>query len=196
MHQVVESKDPPDLELLRAALAGCDVSAAQLERRHAKYLLRIVRRHAPSLSPELRGDVVQEAWLALFRKASIPQKLQAIPFRVFMVGLIRDGIKVVRTNNRPPGVPSRPGRIEAKASNGGNIDRIGERGVKDPVDPASPDLDLVLDIERLADRADRQVRDAIRLMAELQLSVAEAAMVVGISRQTLSRRLSLLTRAA
>ena len=169
-------------------------AAAETFNRTLPWLRRLARRHAPSLPTDLHDEIVHETWQLVFARGSEAFLASEVDADRYLAMVLRNAVEVVRTSYRPAGTKSRGapavhGAVEFS-------DGVENWASKIWFQVEQAEVDLRLDLERAAASLGGQVASALALMVNEGLSVTDAAAGVGMSRQTLSRRLISLRRAA
>lgn len=195
----------PQVELsesarLAFALTGDPSARHWAYGRYRGLLVIMARDFGPDLvSMNLREDILQETWLLFYQRANWTRMTGVSP-EAYLRGLVRDAVKSLRAQYRPSGARSRPEykSIQSEAKYYGNLT------VELDVD-AIPDLDRAEQEEKALDgrldltlrlaRAESQVQDAASRMRRGE-NLCAAAVAVGMTRQTLTRKLRSLASAA
>jgi DNA-directed RNA polymerase specialized sigma24 family protein len=181
---------------LLAAITGSAATASKIYRRVFPRLRRLARRHAPSLPPDLHDEIVQETWLLVVRRGAEVFVDAGATADVYLAMVLRNAVEVVKANNRPAGTPSRPTPTKTAAvavdldngvENGASMAQFRSERIE---------TEIRLDIALFAAKAEPQVARALALMLDDGLPISSAASGVGMSRQTLYRRLIGLRQAA
>lgn len=189
-------QSPIATAILLAALEGDARAAKEAYERSLRLLTVLARRHAPWLSPDLHLEIVQETWQLFFaRRDTALLSSGDVNGAAYLNTLLRNAVEAVKSKDRPPGTRSRrtgaeretfvelaPGLENDESNRRFAIEQRGQQ--------------IRLDIERLMLDADEPVRAAVFLMLESGVTLSNAASLVGMSRQTLGRRLQRLRLAA
>jgi DNA-directed RNA polymerase specialized sigma24 family protein len=204
-------------------LQGDPMAARVVVETLGSLLRRWTRRAAPRLSRDLVDDVVQETWLIALRRGEARFRAAGCEVVPYLFGLFRNAIQSVRAAYRQAGTRSRhqgeirdrqvPRRLhhpivgiepwesddEIEAHDwveGRAVSRAELELIRDAAARIERRQDAMIDLSLLAGRSGPAVRDAIHLLCEEQITTGEAALRVGLTRQTLGRRLRELAPAA
>jgi len=193
-----------DEQLLTAALTGDSAAWTLLVERFRRYLNAIVRRRAWDLPRDLRAEIIIEIWTAAFLRGAAAFDPRTTPPRDHVSSFVKDSVDRVRAAYRAPGERSRA--------------RDARRGRKRPRSPAGDEPAVVLSLDQLPeaeqpeamsqweqtdrgidiDRAQAlaapDVALAIDLIRHWSVTFEDAALMVGLTRATLLRRLARLGR--
>jgi DNA-directed RNA polymerase specialized sigma24 family protein len=182
---------------LLAALGGDTATFSTIYKESLTHLTRQARRRAPSLSPDLHEEIVQETWQLAFARGQTTFKASGVEPGAYLAGVLRNAAEVVWSDNRPVGTRSRSKRDTLRWEND-DIDAQGADDLQSADQFADHDraTTMRLDVQRFCKSAERPVADAVQLMLREGLSLTEASVAVGMSRQTLRRRLEGLRSAA
>jgi len=198
------SDRPTDEQLLVAALCGEPAAWTRLTQRFQPYLTVVVRRRARSIADDLQSEIIAEIWTAVFLRRAVGFNPLTISARDYISSFVKDATERVRAAYRAPGERSR--------ARDGRRPRKGPAYVSDPLRPAIMSLDELpeeeqpeadsewgrvdrgIDIDRAQVLAAPDVALAIDLIRHWGAGFEEAALMVGVTRATLLRRLALLGR--
>lgn len=197
--------------LLTLAFTGDEVAATRLFEQYSRWLLRLSRRRAPDLPNDLHEEVVQEMWSLVFSRGLAACLAAHTSADAYLTQVHRNAVESVRAAYRPAGSRSRYVRVsdsEAVANPLSHGDRTSEptaarhshlgyeqQASGDGVEDQSmwsntyARVDFQMDLERLVGTVDDDLGRAITLITTDGSSITEAATRVGMSRQTLSRKL-------
>jgi hypothetical protein len=200
MHYIAKGAPAPARALLERALTGDSASASELFAEVSPKLRAAARRRAPELAPDLCEEIESETWrLALERGVSAfaASGLDDLPY-LFMV--LRNAAEIVRSNNPPPGAPSRLRKGEA-GKHGAPlsleaVDFEAKERTQARSEAAQRELVNYLDVDRALSRMPLRVREAACYMLHNDSDLAAAAVTTGFTRQTLTRRLAAIGFAA
>lgn len=198
MHQLAEGQDPTDFDLFTKAANGDPFAAREIHRRLHPILNRYAAIFARKLAPDLREDVVQQAWLILAMRSNDAWFSGRIPRDVYLRGIARDAAEAIRAEYRHADEVCRPRNQRIKLANctehpshyDGVLEGIPERINRENAVGAR------LELLDLYGRASPEVRTALVLLCEEGATLETAAAAAGITRRTLCRRLDGLRAAA
>ncbi len=195
---------PTDEQLLTAALAGDSAAWTLLVQRFRPYLEAIVRRRAWDLARDLRDEIIIEIWAAAFLRGAPAFDPGTTLARDHVSSFVRESVDGVRAAYRAPGARSRP-----RDANRGRKRSLSTRDVELPVVLSLDQLpeleqpealsqwdqtDRGIDIDRAQALAAPDVALAIDLIRHWSVTFEEAALMMGLTRATLLRRLARLGR--
>jgi DNA-directed RNA polymerase specialized sigma24 family protein len=180
-----------DEDLLSAALHNKPRSWEELTSRFDAYLYTIFRRRAGDLPEDIHGELVQEVWMAvaLQRPPAFDPATQTA--KDFIGQFISVALNVIRSDYCPPGQRTRDRTSFAPTSAVGDEDQENLMSlVEDPRWEADLSaLEARIDVDAMAAVADEPTRSAITAIRLNDLTVKDAALLVGLARETLRRRL-------
>ena len=192
------SPDLTDELLLVLALRGDESAQLRLVRRLDRYLASTVKRRATALPKDLRQDVLQEVWAAVFARPDGGFDPSAGSARDYVAGFLGLAFDRVRAAYRAPGGRSR--RRDAVRS-GARLHELGlvlvslddldeDEQLQDPSCRAQQrKVEARIDIGRARALASPVVARAITLMWEEDWGFEATAVAVSINRLTLRRQL-------
>lgn len=185
---------PTDEDVLSAALRREPGSWEELTRRFGAYLRTIFRRRAGDLSPDLHDELVQEVWMAVASQEPAAFKPSKQNAKEFIGQFISFAINVVRSDYCPPGERTR-NRSQVQYIAAVDVDE--QEDLITTIEDTRCEADLSalearIDVEAMAVVADAPTRSAIHAICMSDLSVKDAALLVGLARETLRRRLLML----
>jgi len=192
------SPDLTDELLLVLALRGDESAQLRLVRRLDRYLASTVKRRATALPEDLRQDVLQEVWAAVFARPDGSFDPSMGSARDYIAGFLGLAFDRVRAAYRAPGDRSR--RRDAVRSGARlhelrlvlvSLDDLDEdEQLEDPSCRAEQrKVEARIDIGRARALASPVVARAITLMWEEDWGYEAAAATVGVNRLTLRRQL-------
>lgn len=192
------SQELTDEVLLVFALRGDMTTWPRLVRRLNRYLVTAVRRRAVALPEDLRQDVLQEVWAAVFARPDGDFDPSAGSARDYVVGFLGLAFDRVRAAYRAPGERSR--RRDAMRSGSRvqqpHLELVSLNELAENEQPADPrcrvelrKVEARIDIRRAQALASPVVARAIDVMWEEDLGYEAAAAAVGVNRLTLRRQL-------
>jgi hypothetical protein len=193
------SHDLTDEQLLVLALRGDKSAQPRLVRRLNRHLVNAVKRRATALPEDLRQDVLQELWAAVFARAdSVAFDPSTGSARDYVAGFLGLAFDRVRAAYRAPGERSRRrdamrngARLYALQVVLVSLDDLDEgKQLADPSCRAElRRVEARIDIGRARALASPLVARAIKLMWEEDWGHDAAAAAVGVNRVTLRRQL-------
>jgi len=196
MYEFADKQDPSDSALLKVASTD-PLAAAALQNRLLPILQRYARLRGWGLAPDLREEVVQQAWLGLMSRSNEAWLSGRVSRNVYIRGIVRDAAETIRSQYRAAGEESRPRNGRCKTT-----------GCARPLDAKVDLADVAgngdveqmiharLELQSLFERATSEIRKALRLICDEGATLEVAAAAVGLTRRTLSRRLEYLRAAA
>jgi DNA-directed RNA polymerase specialized sigma24 family protein len=181
-------------DLLSIIEGWCLSATAETFNRTLPWLRRLARRRAPSLPADLHDEIVHETWQLVIARGYDSFVAAGVDADRYLATVLRNAVEVVKANYRPAGAKSRD-----RSSVGAAVDfSEGAENWASKIwfEVEQAELELRLDLERIAASLGGPVATALALIVNEGMSVTDAAADVGMSRQTLSRRLISLRRAA
>ena len=193
-----------DEKLLSAALTGDSAAWTLLVERFRPYLDTIVRRRAWDLPRDLRAEIIIEIWTAAFLRGAAAFDPRTTPARDHVSSFVKDSVDRVRAAYRAPGERSRArdarrGRKRPRSRGGDGppiVLSLDQLPVLEQPEALSQweQTDRGIDIDRAQALAAPDVALAIDLIRHWSVTFEEAALMVGLTRATLLRRLARLGR--
>lgn len=191
-----------DEQLLTAALKGDSAAWTLLVERFRPYLDTIVRRRAWDLPHDLRGEIIIEIWTAASLRGAAAFDPRTAPARDHVSSFVKDSVDRVRAAYRAPGARSRArdarrGRKRPRSPGGDgppivlSLDQVPELEQPEALSQWEQ-TDRGIDIDRAQALVTRDVALAIDMIRHLSVTFEEAALMVGLTRGTLLRRLAQL----
>lgn len=162
-------------------------------------LIASARRIAREFPPDLLEEAVSEMWLMVCAAGSAPVRRAGLSDIGFLTVSLRHAVRRVRANNRPAGAPSR-GEFEVQGiefdpENQTHVEAE-QRVANEEFERYDVALETFLDLDRALSEASAPVRQAASLMLLRDVSISEAANLVGLNRMTLTRAFKALGKAA
>jgi len=191
-----------DEQLITAALAGDSAAWTELVQRFRPYLETIVRRRAWDLPRDLRDEIIIEIWAAAFLHGAPAFDPGTTSARDHVSAFIKESVDRVRAAYRAPGARSRardarrgrkcsPSTGDVKPSVVLSLDQLRE-GEQPEAQNEWEHIDRGIDLDRAQALAAPDVALAIVLIRHWGVTFEEAALMVGLTRTTLLRRLAQL----
>ena len=195
---------PNDERLLADALQGDSGAWTRLTRRFQPYLMVAIRRRAGALPADQQVETRAEVWAAIFLRGASTFDPHTMSARDYIASFVKDATDRVRAAYRPPGERSRArdGRRPRKRAALGvdqpqlavvSLDRLPEDEQPQAQDTWEG-IDRGFEVERAQVMAASDVALAIDLIRQWGVNFEEAALMVGLTRVTLLRRLAQLGR--
>jgi DNA-directed RNA polymerase specialized sigma24 family protein len=180
-----------------AVLGGDDRLASRVYNQSLSRLTRLARRHAPDLPLDLHEEIVQETWQLVLARGKESFIAAAVEPEAYLSQVLRNAVEGVRSNNRPAGTASRSHPADVREA---IVDEQPEKAdsweSERQFKSEERAMEIRLDIELFAAKAQPPVAAALTAMLIRGLTMTEAACDVGLTRQTLGRRLQPLRQAA
>jgi len=193
-----------DEQLLSAALRGDPQAWTQLTRRFQPYLTIVVRRRARALPDDLQGEIIAEVWTAVTLREPAGFNPLTITARDYISSFVKDATDRVRAAYRAPGQRSRARdghRLRKHPFQVGDQPRPGVVSLDELPEEQQPEagsawerVDRDIDVDRAQALATPDVALAIDLIRYWGVGFGEAALMVGITRAMLLRRLAQVGR--
>lgn len=152
------------------------------------------RRLAPYLRDDLLDDVIQELWCILIQRGGLSALKPGVEEEAFITMTLRNAIESVWAGHRPAGTRSRRQR-RAPAEPAPDFDHVALL-VAASTNGIDDESNVRIDVERIYAKMGVDARRALKLMLAEGKTATEAASEVGLTRQTLARRLQPLRLAA
>jgi DNA-directed RNA polymerase specialized sigma24 family protein len=178
----------PD-ELLRLALAGDEDAAKRLYEQSKERFVRLARKRGPDLAEDQHEEVVQEMWQLVGQRGLHAFVSSGASAQAYLSQVHRNAVESVRAAYRPAGTRSRFSDTN---------DQVGAVPLDMDVNQLEdvslwsfpyPSIDFGIDLERFMAKVEPAVVRALTLILAEGSTISEAAAEVGLTRQTLSRRM-------
>jgi DNA-directed RNA polymerase specialized sigma24 family protein len=189
-------ESPVTASELLAVLAGDIAIARVVYERSLPTLRRLARRHAPTLPGDLHLEIVQETWHLVVARHDEALLCSGIEGAAYLAMVLRNAVEIVKSKDRPAGTRSRAaaGAVREKVVELAIGAEVAESSRRFEVEDRARQIRL--DVERFMGNVEPPVKAAVKLMLDQGMTMSNAAAEVGISRQTLGRRLRGLRSAA
>ena len=188
---------PITAQELLSVLSGDAVVSRSAYRRCLPFLIAQARQRAPSLPPDLHMEIVQETWrLALARRNELLLRAGEVSGAAYLATLLRNAVEIVKSGVRTAGSRSRGSRDSGDGVVFALVEDADRLQSQDNFDSEDRAREIRLDVERFMESAEPSVRSAVTLMLYSGMTMTDAAAKVGLSRQSLGRRLQRLRTAA
>jgi DNA-directed RNA polymerase specialized sigma24 family protein len=147
-------------------------------------LYQLARKLAPDLPTDLHAEIVHETWRLLLEKPSDHYNRERRTESTYLIIVMRDAIKCVRANYRPPGSPSRERRyqtisLEAQLEAGEQF-----------VDDSQVSPEKIRLAGEILERSERLTAEALLRIFIIGYSIQEVAVTQSRSRFQVGRCIS------
>ncbi len=198
------SDGPTDEQLLAAALRGDRDAWSWLVRRFQPYLTTVVGRRSRGLPQDLQGEIIAEVWTAVHLRGAPAFDPHSMLARDHIASFVKDAVERVRAAYRAPGERSRardgrqPRQQFPLGGKPPSLVALSLDALPEEEQPATKSewesVDRGIDLDRAQSLAAPDVALAIVLIRHWDVTFEEAALMVGLTRATLLRRLAQLGR--